>query len=105
MEQCCICFDNKKLVNIGECQHEFCSKCIEKWKESSNNCPLCRSNINYNNRITIGNLNGLTVTPEKYLSQDKISNCLNHNLIINKPFGVTIYCQDCNKTHCFNWIN
>ena len=33
-EECCICLDNKKLVNIGKCQHQFCNQCIEKWKET-----------------------------------------------------------------------
>ena len=108
MATCGICLETlgANQCNITtKCEHSYHNKCLTHWLINKNTCPLCRSNINFNNKITIGNLYGCIVTPEKYLSQDKMSDCLNHNLIINKPFGVTIYCQDCDKTHCFNWIN
>jgi hypothetical protein len=47
MENCSICLDNMCISdNIKlDCLHLFCDKCINKWKEKNNNCPVCRKEI------------------------------------------------------------
>ena len=42
--ECCICFENKKLVKLI-CNHAFCFDCITTLHE--NTCPLCRSEIRF----------------------------------------------------------
>lgn len=42
-KKCSICLevlDNTCYLNT--CKHEFCSECINKWSELSNQCPLCK---------------------------------------------------------------
>ena len=39
---CPICFENKINICCIPCGHTYCKKCIE----CSNNCFICRSNIN-----------------------------------------------------------
>lgn len=36
---CCQKRTNKANLNCG---HEFCKRCIIKWKKIKNNCPVCR---------------------------------------------------------------
>ena len=52
--KCCICFNDKIKKNCtcpttlhdnnGRkiCDHSFCFKCIHKWSNEKNTCPLCR---------------------------------------------------------------
>jgi 3-dehydroquinate dehydratase len=42
--ECVICYSNK-TNNILNCNHKFCSDCINKWIEHNNSCPMCRSSI------------------------------------------------------------
>lgn len=44
---CPICIEEKK-IQYTSCGHGFCKPCISKWKETSNNCPICRKFINNN---------------------------------------------------------
>ena len=47
-ESCSICLENYKkndTINILKCDHKYHEKCIDKWMETSNNCPLCRLSI------------------------------------------------------------
>ena len=40
---CPICFNYCIiLTRINNCTHIYCNKCISKWLEMSNKCPLCR---------------------------------------------------------------
>ena len=45
--ECIICFENLYDFNISvlKCGHFFHSKCIKKWSEKNNTCPLCNKNI------------------------------------------------------------
>ena len=44
-EICCICLDNLYITDISiavlDCNHEFHKKCLEKWLEIKQICPLC----------------------------------------------------------------
>lgn len=44
---CSICLTNmnKKKCKLG-CNHCFHTKCILKWFEKSNSCPICRQQVN-----------------------------------------------------------
>lgn len=48
IKECCICFENKKMIKLL-CNHKFCLDCIIKHCDKSylNKCPLCR-NVLYN---------------------------------------------------------
>ena len=46
-DECCICFESKKLkpqVNTS-CKHNFCLICFLKHLRKQNNCPCCRNPI------------------------------------------------------------
>ena len=118
-EQCCICLEEKTLIET-ECKHKFCNNCITEWTNKNNNCPLCRKSINQTNmnmninklNLVIGkfprklNINGMTVTPSKYLGSF-FELCINegHNITIGKPFGVLLICNTCNRRKSYNWIH
>ncbi len=42
---CCICLDNLYIkgnsIAVLDCNHEFHKKCLEKWLEIKQICPLC----------------------------------------------------------------
>lgn len=48
LEDCVICLEeipnNMRIYDL-DCKHVFHIKCIEKWKEYSLSCPLCRCDI------------------------------------------------------------
>jgi len=109
---CPICLNNNTNY-ITTCSHHFCKECIQSWTEKNNSCPICRRSIildkiygEYHGcSILEGNLNGFRPNLKKYLTQNKISNCVlnRHNLIISKPYGIIINCINCQNTFCFNY--
>eukprot|EP00241_Pyramimonas_parkeae_P017915 CAMPEP_0114319690 /NCGR_PEP_ID=MMETSP0059-20121206/25401_1 /TAXON_ID=36894 /ORGANISM="Pyramimonas parkeae, Strain CCMP726" /LENGTH=361 /DNA_ID=CAMNT_0001446765 /DNA_START=606 /DNA_END=1691 /DNA_ORIENTATION=+ len=42
--ECCICMDHNVQV-VTECAHAFCEECHSRWCETSQVCPLCRSEM------------------------------------------------------------
>lgn len=45
MQNCPICFENKKLKPLFGCCHLFCTDCSNQWlnqKQIKANCPICR---------------------------------------------------------------
>ena len=45
-DECSICYDKyNQEVGKLKCDHIFHKKCILKWLETSNTCPLCRENV------------------------------------------------------------
>lgn len=45
---CVICLDTNKIdLIITKCGHKFHRKCITKWCNYNQTCPLCRSSISY----------------------------------------------------------
>ena len=43
INDCPICYKKSDIITC--CNHQFCKKCIQKWKEKSNKCPMCRKNF------------------------------------------------------------
>lgn len=40
----CMCdFENKQLLRILPCSHEFHAKCVDKWLKTNQTCPICRA--------------------------------------------------------------
>ena len=42
---CPICYNAPSNVQILDCQHKYCSICINKWNNSKDTCPLCRTQM------------------------------------------------------------
>jgi hypothetical protein len=44
---CSICMSSilHKAVTLMPCLHNFCAGCYSVWKQQSNACPQCRSNV------------------------------------------------------------
>ena len=40
--KCIICYDKFKKKTKLNCNHSFCTKCIQEWSNSKNTCPICR---------------------------------------------------------------
>ena len=121
---CPICLEEINNSKKLQCNHEYCTECINQWTQNS--CPMCRdeitnleSGLRYqaeslelygtwkNCKIYQGNLNGFRPTIDNYLEDPRITRCVNnkHQMIINKPYGITIFCQNCRKITPFNWLN
>jgi len=45
VEPCPICMENITDGITLNCNHQFCDGCITRWRQTRNNCPLCRSEI------------------------------------------------------------
>lgn len=43
---CIICYEEKVLIGLENCNHKFCKNCLFLWKEKNGKCPLCRKNMN-----------------------------------------------------------
>lgn len=40
----CMCdFENKQLLRVLPCSHEFHTKCVDKWLKTNRTCPICRA--------------------------------------------------------------
>lgn len=55
--ECGICYIECDLVKT-DCKHIFCSKCLSKWREIKNSCPVCRNYISYTTKVK-NNANGI----------------------------------------------
>lgn len=51
--ECPICYNKitKRFQVITECKHMFCNKCMNKWSSVSDNCPLCRSLLGFEEHL------------------------------------------------------
>mmetsp|Transcript_33207 Transcript_33207/g.69883 ORF Transcript_33207/g.69883 Transcript_33207/m.69883 type:complete len:553 (-) Transcript_33207:331-1989(-) len=60
---CAICLDAPpsmtEVATISGCTHQFCFDCIDKWAETENKCPCCKSRFR-----TIDRAVALPATPE-----------------------------------------
>ena len=41
---CCICMEIEDAYKY-KCGHIFGKKCIERWREQNNTCPVCRCQL------------------------------------------------------------
>ena len=51
---CCICLRAMKIndeVSFLKCQHLFHFKCLDKWIETKEDCPICRNKIEFGKNI------------------------------------------------------
>lgn len=40
----CMCdFENRQLLRVLPCSHEFHAKCVDKWLKTNRTCPICRA--------------------------------------------------------------
>jgi E3 ubiquitin-protein ligase RNF38/44 len=40
----CMCdFENRQLLRVLPCSHEFHGKCVDKWLKTNRTCPICRT--------------------------------------------------------------
>lgn len=44
-KECSICWDNKEIWTMLQCNHEYCADCVNGWDKKSNTCPECRQII------------------------------------------------------------
>lgn len=48
-ETCSVCMDifkyGDKVKELKNCKHAFHSKCIDKWLENENKCPICKQGV------------------------------------------------------------
>jgi hypothetical protein len=53
LNDCIICYENKKKMLKTNCNHIFCDSCINQWINNieSNNCPYCRQDIIHFSRL------------------------------------------------------
>jgi len=47
---CSICYTNLYIIKT-DCNHNYCRKCIKKWVEYKQNCPICRRDIKKKDNI------------------------------------------------------
>ncbi len=80
MDNCPICYKNKKLVKT-ECNHYFCINCLLQIDK----CALCRKKlITINNSICNKNINYIINNTDNSLIYYTIDN---HNLIVFSNYG------------------
>lgn len=55
------------------CGHAFHSRCLERWKRTSNTCPMCRAPFDqpqYRVSITVQHLSSNTMTRDSYVTSN-----------------------------------
>ncbi len=68
-KECSICYDEIKNKVSLECNHSFCRDCIYRWVVKSGNCPMCRHQTTYRERLDAINhniYNGSLITITSY---------------------------------------
>lgn len=44
--ECPICYETFKTGYATDCEHVFCTSCLENWMRDNSVCPYCRARIN-----------------------------------------------------------
>ena len=94
-EECSICFENlddtdSSVLCVKTCGHAFCKTCIEEWKQSKNNCPLCRCEIGDNGLMPLNDFINKTDSKKKKLENTLV---LKENKIVPKFLEVKNICE------------
>ena len=55
---CPICYEYDNDMLLNQCAHNFCNKCVN----GIDKCPICRSDLQYTNSVTINNIKSLIVS-------------------------------------------
>ena len=99
---CNICFEKiSNPVLEPNCQNVFCGKCLLKWLETKNTCPLCRQVVENNNLIYVKSTDSdeknIDIDTDKFTSKmTKIEKVL--NLIQSKKHGKFIIFSSWDQT-------
>lgn len=98
---CNICFEKlRDPLMEPNCHNIFCGKCLLRWLEEKNNCPLCKGIINKTKLIYIKNDNSISETKNnseiKNLKKTKLETIL--NIIKEKQNGKFIIFSAWNQT-------
>jgi hypothetical protein len=59
-DQCPICWETITDHKTTECNHTMCTKCLDKWLEETNSCPICRKKIQ-NHTHTLNDLSQIQI--------------------------------------------
>jgi hypothetical protein len=101
-ENCHICCDVlKEPLMEPNCHNIFCGKCLLKWLQCKNSCPLCRTKIDpqklvyieENNKCTDLSVKGDELKPRRITKIDKTV-----ELVKSKPDGKILIYSDQNQT-------
>lgn len=68
-KECSICYEEIKNKVSLECNHSFCKDCIYRWIVKAGNCPMCRTTVQYRERLDAINhniYNGSLITITSY---------------------------------------
>lgn len=94
---CNICFERiRNPVMETKCQNIFCGKCLLKWLENKNTCPLCRCDIDKKNLTYIGDSHSFTSQIEEKKPQTKIDTIV--RIIKENPNGKFIIFSSWDET-------
>lgn len=63
--ECPICQETTATPKITSCQHTFCVSCLDKWLETNNTCPMCRSQISEPNH-TLPEIGDIRIMAQNY---------------------------------------
>ena len=79
---CSICLSNLG-VNYSslECTHCFHSLCIDRWRQTSNTCPMCRSEIVINNNNNL--LQNYCNNWDRVMNNNRLSYLKNNRIFTN----------------------
>lgn len=81
---CFICYDTLEYpVLEPNCQNLFCTKCLIKWLQQNNTCPLCRTDINMSSLIYITDNESVKDTVEHKMT--KVEKVI--DIILKNPEG------------------
>lgn len=99
---CPICLDFIKNKMILDCNHIFCKKCISKWMDKNDFCPVCKQHmtINYNFEIYLIHNN-----TENAIQFNSSSDCLIDQLFYNIDQFQDIECDINGYNKKYNFKN
>ena len=96
---CSVCYETKaaKTKALLPCGHEFCKRCIDKWRKQNNSCPLCRktfTNYKYQGRCVkvqarrpekFQLLELVVTATTDFLEHEEYRECIRTDLLERKP--------------------
>ena len=97
--KCYICLGKiKNPCMCPKCQKLTCEECIQKWLlEKKNQCPHCRSNLNFNQLIHLSFMTDVANYIDKISASKKAEEaevCQKHQI------QILYYCSDCGSPLC-----